>query len=425
MNNEDALIQTLAGPWAMAEEYMNQMGSWFRAARGGITPLPAATYRVDRGLSVVDINGTLYKSSLNLYGYTMRGTHDLATAVRAADADPGTTKILLNIDSPGGMVAGTDELARAVSETKKPTIAIVSDLCASAAYWVAAQADEIYANETAQVGSIGVYALLYDWSAAFNEAGIKAHVVRAGQFKGAGAMGTEITAEQIAEFQRSINDINAIFLQRVAQGRGPRIADVASVATGQAWIARDALSMGLIDGIANYENTVSRLVGAVPTGARADQPKEAQQMSELTNTPQAASYADLKAALPDAGADFIVAQMDAQATLAQAQGAYVKHLQAKAAEADAARVAAEAEAAKAKAEAEELKRAPKAVGVDAPLAQAGESTEGVNASEEFEAKVSALVTAGKPRNEAIKTVGTKHPDLRAAWVAEHNQKAKG
>jgi ClpP class serine protease len=101
----------------------------------------------------------------------------------------------LDIDSPGGTVAGTPELAAAVSalDQKKPVYAFSSGLMASAAYWIASQARAIYATPSAQVGSIGVVQAVVDRSAAINAAGIKVEVFSVGKYKAMGAPGTPLT----------------------------------------------------------------------------------------------------------------------------------------------------------------------------------------------------------------------------------------
>ncbi len=92
----------------------------------------------------------------------VRSLETYAKEFRALQNDPGVRTIVLNIDSPGGEAAGIAEFAEYVRQSNKKVVAYVDDLCASAAYWIAAATDEIYASQTAFVGSIGVVFTVVD-----------------------------------------------------------------------------------------------------------------------------------------------------------------------------------------------------------------------------------------------------------------------
>ena len=127
----------------------------------------------ETGVAVIAISGILEK----------RQTHHVRSLLRNATEDERVVGILLVIDSPGGTVAGTADLAASIRSAAKvkPVHAFVEDLAASAAYWAASQAGKVFANtNTAMVGSIGTYAVLIDSSEMANKAGIKVHVIRAG-----------------------------------------------------------------------------------------------------------------------------------------------------------------------------------------------------------------------------------------------------
>ncbi|MFH1110373.1 MAG: S49 family peptidase [Planctomycetota bacterium] len=210
----------------------------------------------------IDITGPLVKRESWWTRWAgMAIATDIADAVKSAAADPAVRAIILVIDSPGGEVGGIDALARAVADASriKPTVAFGDDLLASAAYWIASQTRRIYANPAAQVGSIGTYAVVADWSRFFQTAGVKVHVIRAGQFKGAGVTGTPIEEAQLAEFQRTVNSVNEEFLRGVAQGRRLPMARVKELADGRIHIAAGALRLGLIDEVASLDTVIARL----------------------------------------------------------------------------------------------------------------------------------------------------------------------
>ena len=218
--------------------------------------------RTEGGTAILSMAGPLTKkatSAQSLFGGT--STIETQRALREAVKDPEVKRIALHIDSPGGQVSGTADLADAVAKANKskPVMAYISDMGASAAYWIASQASAIYANTTAMVGSIGVFTVINDMSQAAAEQGVKVHVVRAGKFKGSATPGTEVTESQLAEFQREIDAIAKVFIGAVAKGRGISQDAAASLADGRVHIGASAKKMGLIDGVMGFEDAVKAL----------------------------------------------------------------------------------------------------------------------------------------------------------------------
>ena len=218
-------------------------------------------------IAVIDIQGTLTKAGSSLGG---GGTIEMRQAIRQANEDKSISGIVLNIDSPGGTVSGTSDLANEVTNSAKPVVAYVEDLCCSAAMWVASQCDEIYANNaTALVGSIGTFMGLYDVSKAFENEGIKAVVIKAGEFKGGGFPGSKITDGQIAEWQKVIDATQTQFTAAIAKGRGMSLQAAGRLATGSCFMAEEATRLRLIDGIKTFDEVVAGMRGRTSRTARA------------------------------------------------------------------------------------------------------------------------------------------------------------
>lgn len=214
----------------------------------------------DDGIAVVDIMGTLMKGETSLSQST--STVKMRKTLRSLGSNDAVKAVMIRIDSPGGTVSGTQDLADEVAALAsiKPTHAYIEDLGASAAYWIASQTHSISANRTAMVGSIGTYAVINDFSALAAKEGIKVHVVRAGEFKGSGTPGTEITDKQLAEWQRLVNEHNEHFLEAVHRGRGPMtMADVRSIADGRVHLAEDAKKLGIIDSVVSFDAAIKQL----------------------------------------------------------------------------------------------------------------------------------------------------------------------
>lgn len=228
---------------------------------------PPAAKRND--VAVIEIRGAMMKQASSLG----RGTSTVLARrqIRDAVADPNINKIMLLCESPGGTVAGTNELASdvAAAAKSKPTWAYVEDLCCSACYWVASQATKIIANPTAMVGAIGTYGVVTDESGRAEKAGIKVHVVKAGEFKGMGVPGTTITDAQLAELQRTINAMNEFFVNAVATGRKLTKARAQSLADGRIHLAAAALEHKLIDAVGSLDETFAKFSALTsrPAGA--------------------------------------------------------------------------------------------------------------------------------------------------------------
>jgi signal peptide peptidase SppA len=252
----------------------------------------------------------------------------IADAVKRAAADRAVRAIILVIDSPGGEVGGIDALARAVKDASraKPTVAFGDDLLASAAYWIASQTRGIYANPVAQIGSIGTYAVVADWSGFFKAAGVKVHVIKAGEFKGAGVTGTPIEEGQLAEVQRTVNSVNEEFLRGVARGRRLPMARVRELADGRVHIAADAVQLGLIDEVASLDTVIARLKAGTAGQWGAPMGIGASVMELQTAIPAADSRFVLEArregwTIENAVAEFARREAARPATLAELQSA--------------------------------------------------------------------------------------------------------
>ena len=297
-------------------------------ARAEIEARGRGDYEVSGGgVAMIELHGSLAKHASSYTG----GASMVAArrAIRAAVKDPDVSSILLHIDSPGGTVAGTIDLADdvAAAAKQKPVHAYIEDLGASAAYWIASQATKVYANRSAQVGSIGVFSVITDWSEFAEKEGAKVNVVRFGQFKGAGVGGTKITDEQLAEWQKQVDAFGAMFVDAIATGRQMSKAQAKQLADGRVHTAVDAIDLKLIDGVKTLDEVHAELAAAKPKSAKQSNStrSEGKTMSDTNQepqAPQAATLADLKQLMPKASSDFLLGQLEASATSTQALQAY-------------------------------------------------------------------------------------------------------
>jgi signal peptide peptidase SppA len=259
----NALPADFLGPWAV-EPSRFHLPSFGLAPPWAAAPAPAAkTVDVYAGLSgkavaVIRASGLLMKPT-SWFGTS---TVQLRRDIQAAADDPGTSAILLSIDSPGGTVAGLADLAADVraARKRKPVWAHIDDLGASAAYWLASQADAVYANSPdALVGSIGTILVVHDLSAMAEREGVRPVVFATGPLKGAGTPGTPVTPDQQAYFQAIVDGVQQSFDAAVMAGRTLTREQLDAAKTGGVFLAKEAKTLGLIDGIRPFKATLAAL----------------------------------------------------------------------------------------------------------------------------------------------------------------------
>jgi len=217
-------------------------------------------YSVIEGVAIVPITGSLTKRP-SKYGGT--STVNARKIIRDAVSSKDVESLMLYVDSPGGQVRGTTELAdeiRKASESKE-VHAYIDDLGASAAYWAASQASRITMNKAGEVGSIGTLMLLYDMSESYAKDGIKPILIATGEYKGLGVPGVEVTESQIEYLQGKAEYTQKQFLEAVASGRGMSVENVKKLADGKTYNSEEALAYGLIDSVSTYEDALAALIG--------------------------------------------------------------------------------------------------------------------------------------------------------------------
>lgn len=254
----------------LAEPPAERLDAYY-AARGGTR---------NGTVAVVPVVGPIVKRD-SLFSLLEGGTSTtrLTAQLRALAADESVATILLNVDSPGGTVSGLPELAAEIRRTAqtKRVVAIANDLAASAAYWIAAQADELVATPEALVGSVGVFTQHVDCSALNEQQGVKVTYIHAGRYKVEGNPDEPLTDEARAYIQSIVDDMYGMFVSDVSKGRSAALGTSVTPAMvraeygeGRVLTAKDAKAAGMIDRVETYSQAVARLSGVKPAGARAE-----------------------------------------------------------------------------------------------------------------------------------------------------------
>jgi signal peptide peptidase SppA len=227
---------------------------------------PRSGPAVRDSVAVLPVQGLL-AHRLNLMSAMSGGssTAQIGRDLDALAADPSVSAIILDIDSPGGTLAGTPELGAkiAAARANKPIIAVANSRAASAAYWLASQASEIVVTPSGEVGSIGVVGMHKDMSKALEAEGVAHTLISAGKFKTEGNPFGPLSEEARAAFQASIDDAYNQFVAAVASGRKVDEATVRDgFGQGRMVSAKQAVRQGMADRVATLDETIQRMLSA-------------------------------------------------------------------------------------------------------------------------------------------------------------------
>ena len=272
------ILDLLLSPWAISPERLAEIHALVLAHRRGekvdlkgweaATGRPAGEvrepYQVVDGVAVIPIQGVLTKadSAWNRFcGMTSTGL--LRSDLQTALLDPSVHSILLWIDSPGGQVDGTQELADAVfaARSVKPIVSLADGCMCSAAMWVGAAAEKVYiTSDTTATGSIGVVTVHVDISRAEEQWGQKTTEITAGKYKRIASQYAPLSEEGRATIQAQLDHIYSIFVDSIATFRGvsPETA-LSQMADGRVFLGKQGIEAGLVDGVSSMSALIAQL----------------------------------------------------------------------------------------------------------------------------------------------------------------------
>lgn len=213
----------------------------------------SSTSLTNRGVALIHLDGTIQDGGANATG---SDPERIIRLLRKADADDSIKAILLRINSPGGTVSASQEIAMQVARTKKPVIADIGDVGASGAYYVASQSDEVVATPSSAVGSIGVILQAPNIEELMKKIGVKVTVLHEGKYKDIGSPYRSMTPSEAAIIQQDLKPAYEAFIADVAKGRKMPEAKVRELATGLVWGGTEAKRLGLVDSLGNYADAV-------------------------------------------------------------------------------------------------------------------------------------------------------------------------
>ena len=258
-----------AQAWALAPGALSSLSAL--AERGGLgasvrrpaaaAPRNISRNRTDSRTALIEVCGPIqqHRGLFESFGIGV-SCDTIASQLRAALADPGITRVVLEFDTPGGSVFGISELAAEIRAARgiKPIIGIADSTAASAGYWLLSQCTEAYCAPSGQVGSIGVIAAHEDISGSLEIQGIRITTICAGAFKDELSPFAPLNAGARSAMQSMVNSYGGDFTRAVAQGRGVSVDAVRrSMGEGRMLRPADALRANMIDGICTRDDLLA------------------------------------------------------------------------------------------------------------------------------------------------------------------------
>lgn len=277
------LMALASEPWAIQPEKLEAIIDFLALQASGeklsaeqiearIAPQTAAAVaRKEGSVAILPLRGVI-ANRVNLLAEISGGTscEGFGRAFASAINDDQVKAVILDVDSPGGTVQGTEELSAQIFAARgsKPIVAHVNATMASAAYWIGSAADEVVVTPTGWVGSIGVMTAHEDVSAALEKLGVKRTLFTSSPHKGEQSGHLPLSDEARQHIQGQVNTMGAMFVDRVAANRGVATSLVRETyGMGRMVLARQAVADGMADRVATLEETVARF-GATTAPAK-------------------------------------------------------------------------------------------------------------------------------------------------------------
>lgn len=220
----------------------------------------AATLATTEHTALVDLKGVISADG-------EANADTIIAGLKDAFEDENTAGIILRINSPGGSPVQSGYIYSEIIRLREkypdtPLYAVVTDVCASGGYYVAAAADEIYVDKASIIGSIGVLMNSFGFVGAMEKLGIDRRLYTAGKNKGFLDPFSPKKAEDVAHVEKLLGNIHAQFVAAVKKGRGDRLGDHPDLFSGLIWSGEEGVEMGLADGIGSPGYVAREIIGA-------------------------------------------------------------------------------------------------------------------------------------------------------------------
>jgi protease IV len=209
--------------------------------------------------AVVDVRGEIAADS-------EASAEALVAALRSAFEDAAAEAVVLRINSPGGSPVQSgivnDEILRLKAKHKKKVYAVVEEMCASGAYYIAVAADEIYVDKASIVGSIGVLMDGFGFTGLMNKLGVERRLLTAGDNKAMLDPFSPVNPQHVKLAKTMVDQIHQQFITVVRNGRGERLKETPQTFSGLFWNGEEAVRLGLADGVGTLDFVAREIIKA-------------------------------------------------------------------------------------------------------------------------------------------------------------------
>src|SRR3989344_3947781 len=212
---------------------------------------------IENRVAVIPITGAITtEGSSDFFSGEGASSTAIVEFIKKANEDNSIKGIILEINSPGGGVVASAEIAKAVKQSKKPVVSWIREVGASGAYWIASSSDAIVAAPMSITGSIGVISSYLEFGGFLQEHNVTYQRLVAGKYKDAGSPYTELTEEERILFQAKLDNVYDYFVSDVAHNRDLEKEEVEELATGMFYLGVEAKDLNLIDYLGDKDTAV-------------------------------------------------------------------------------------------------------------------------------------------------------------------------
>ncbi|MYF99886.1 signal peptide peptidase SppA [Candidatus Poribacteria bacterium] len=197
-------------------------------------------------VAVIDVGGIISKSDAYI------------KQIHVYRDDPSVKAIVLRINTPGGSVAPVQEIYRELTKLEKPIVASMGSTAASGGYYIACASDAIFANPGTLTGSIGVIMQFTKMKGLYEKVGLEQQVIKSGQFKDSGSIFRDLSDEEIAILQETVDDVYNQFVDAVSESRQDRLTrdEITNLADGRIFSGKQAHTHKLVDKLGNLQDAI-------------------------------------------------------------------------------------------------------------------------------------------------------------------------
>lgn len=218
----------------------------------------ASTAEVEEegNVAVIDVSGTIAVGKSSSFFESSTSSSDIVELIEKADNNPEIKAILIEINSGGGSAVASSEIADALKNSKKLKVAVIREVGASGAYWVASACDIIVADEMSFVGSVGVYGSYLEYSGLMEKYGVSYRRLVAGEYKDLGTPYKTMTSKEEAVIQKQMDLMHWYFLNKVAENRNLTEEQKAKISDASLYLGLEAKDLNLIDNFGGEKEAV-------------------------------------------------------------------------------------------------------------------------------------------------------------------------